>query len=86
MSFDKNDLDKILGLSSDEFEQKLKAALVASGIDKRVSETLLKDSGRIRNALSGLSEKDLVKISELVKKNNLGNVESIIKNTLDEGR
>ncbi len=86
MSFDKNDLDKILGLPRDEFDRKLKRALDASGVDKKVAEALLKDTGKIRGALSGLQESDLAKLSEIVQKKNLGNIESIIKNEINERR
>ena len=83
MSFDKNDLNKILSLSPEEFDKKLSGAIKASGIDEKISSSLLKDTKRVRSALAGLSEKDLENISEIIKKNNLGQIETIIKSEIN---
>ncbi len=84
MSFDKNDLNKILSLSPEEFDKKLTSALNSSGIDGKVAKMVMKDTSKIRNALSGLSEKDLQGITEVMKKNNLGQLENIIKKEIEE--
>ncbi len=84
MSFDKNDLDKILSLSPEEFQKKLSNAVKNSGLDPIISAKLLKDTDKIRNALSGIGEKELLEASKIIKKNNLEHFETIIKNEINK--
>ncbi len=82
MSFDKNDLDSVKKLSKDEFHTKLSNAVQKAGIEPTISNMLLKDTEKIRKAISSLSEKDLAQISQTLQKNNMGQIENIIKNEI----
>lgn len=82
MSFDKNDLDSVKNLSKDEFNAKFTNAVQKSGLEPMISNMLLKDTEKIRKALSQLNEKDLAQISQTLQKNNMGEIENIIKNEI----
>lgn len=82
MSFDKNDLDSVKKLSKDEFNAKLTNAVQKAGVDPAISNMLLKDTEKIRRAISTLNEKDLLQISQTLQKNNMGQIENIIKNEI----
>ena len=84
MSIDKKDIDRVIGMSKKDFDEKLSQAVNAAGVDKRLSETLLRDSDKIKKALGSLSDKDISDLSEILKKNNLGKVEELIKNSFGE--
>ena len=84
MSIEKKDIDRITGLSKSDFEKKLSEAVKSAGVDPLVSIALLRDSEKIKNALGSLSEKEIAQLSEVLKNNNLGNIEKIIKNGLGD--
>lgn len=84
MSIEKKDIDRITGLSKNDFEKKLSAAVKSAGVDPLVSMALMRDSEKIKKALGSLSEKDIAQLSEVLKKNNLGDIEKIIKNGMGE--
>ena len=80
MSIDKKDIDKVIGLSKKDFDEKLAEAVNSVGIDKKISETLLRDSDKIKKTLESLTDKEISALSETLKKNNLARIEEIIKN------
>ena len=80
MSIDKKDIDRVIGLSKKDFDEKLAQAINNAGVDKHLSEALLRDSDKIKKALGGLSEKEISELSEILKKNNLAKVEDLLKN------
>lgn len=80
MSIDKKYIDRVIGLSKKDFDEKLAQAVNAAGVDKKLSEALLRDSDKIKKALSSLNENDIAELSEILKKNNLGKVEDLLKN------
>lgn len=82
MGIDKKDIDRVIGLSKKDFDEKLAQAVNAAGVDKKLSETLLRDSDKIKKALGSLSEKEISDLSEILKKNNLGKVEDLLKSGL----
>ena len=81
MSFDKKDIERILKLDSDEFAKRISAALTASGKDAEAYGSLLRDSDKIKKALSSLSASDIEKLSAVLKNNNLESLEKILKDS-----
>lgn len=82
MSIDKKDVERITGLSKKEFDARLSEAVIAAGVDPKISGMLLRESDKIKNALGSLSEKELAELSEILKKNKLGQIEAIIKDKM----
>ena len=82
MSINKSDIDKVVGLDKDEFEKRLKNAVSCAGIDKNISALLLKDSEKIKAALSGLQNDDIAKLSRILENNKLNDIEKIIKDDI----
>ena len=83
MSIDKKDIEKIVDLDKAEFEKRLAMAIGASGIDISRYECIIKDSEKIKSALSNLNSNDLKKLSDLIEKNNMGQLEKILKDGLE---
>lgn len=84
MSIEKKDIDKILSLDKASFEEKLHGAIKAAGIDKKFESAILSDSDRIMKTIKNMNQKDIDKLSEIIKKNNLGQLENIIKSELNK--
>ena len=80
MSIDRKDIDKVIGLSKKDFEEKLAEAVNSVGIDEKISKTLIRDSDKIKKTLESLTDKEISDLSETLKKNNLVRIEEIIKN------
>lgn len=79
MSIDRKDVDKVLSLNDRDFRARVENAVRVSGLDPTVANYILKDSDKIKKALQGLSDKDLSKLSDTIKKNNLESIEKIFK-------
>jgi len=79
MSIDRKDVDKVLSLNDRDFRARVESAVRVSGLDPTVANYILKDSDKIKKALQGLSDKDLSKLSDTIKKNNLESIEKIFK-------
>ena len=84
MSIDKKDINKVIELSKKDFDEKLGQAIKAAGVDKKLSETLIRDSDKIKKALEALGDKEISELSEILKKNNLEKVENILKRDSDK--
>ena len=82
MSIDRKDLEKVLSLGDDEFRNRVEKAVNSAGLDPKVTKYILNDSEKIKKALRGLSDKDLSRMSETLKKNNLESIEKIFKDNL----
>lgn len=82
MSINKSDIDKVVGLDKAEFEKRLKNAVSTAGLDKNISTLLLKDSEKIKSALSGLQSEDIAKLSKILENNKLDAIEKIIKDDI----
>ncbi len=82
MSIDKKDIDRVVSLPKKDFDEKLSQAVNAAGVDKKLSDAILRDSDKIKKALGSLSEKEISELSEILKKNNLGKVEDLLKSGL----
>lgn len=68
MKIDKKTIDRVLTLNDDQLWKIIETVASKSGISKDKALERPKDMTKIRNTLSGLSEEEITRITELFKK------------------
>lgn len=68
MKIDKKTIDRVLTLNDDQLWKIIETVASKSGISKDKALERPKDMTKIRNTLSGLSEDEITRITELFKK------------------
>ena len=68
MKIDKKMIDKVLALNDDQLWKTIQLAASKSGLGSAKSLEKPMDMTKIRNTLAGLSEDDIAKVTEIIKK------------------
>ncbi len=68
MKIDKKMIDRVLTLNDDQLWKTIQLVASKSGLNTVKSLERPKDMTKIRNTLSGLSEEDIARVTEIIKK------------------
>lgn len=79
MAIDKKDLDNVLKLSDQEFKSKIGRAIEAMGVEKKVSDKIMGDIGRVKKTIGSLSQTDIEKLTKNLDEQKIQELQSIIK-------
>ncbi len=79
MAIDKKDLDNVLKLSDKEFKDKISHAIEAMGLEKKVSDKIMGDIGRVKKTIGSLTQTDIEKLTKNLDENKIQELQNIIK-------
>ncbi|MBO5262182.1 MAG: hypothetical protein J6B45_03960 [Clostridia bacterium] len=68
MKIDKKMLDKVLTLNDDQLWKAIQLAASKSGLNNVKNLEKPRDMSKLRNTLSGLTDSDIARVTELLKK------------------
>ena len=68
MKIDKNTIDRVLKMDDDQLWKTIQAVASKSGIGAVKNMEKPKDMSKIRSVLSGLTDEDISRVTEIIKK------------------
>ena len=80
MQMDRETFSKLLGMSDNDFRNKVKSAATAAGINDPRLDILLRDSGALKKMLADMSESDMKKMAAALGQDKIDQMMANIKN------